>query len=71
YEKIMMNKKILKTEGRFSIAAPTASNNYECQITPVRMIKDENNFLDVYFNHNSFKVFSVSVMVQKPIIKKN
>lgn len=71
YEKITMNKNVLKNEGRFSITAPTAENEYECQITPVQMKKDENNFLDVYFNHNSFKVLTVSVMVQKPIIKKN
>lgn len=71
YEKITLNKKPLKNEGRFSIGAPSASNDYECQITPVRMDKDGNNYLDIYFKNKSFMVHSVSVMVQKPIIKKN
>ncbi|MGD9202389.1 MAG: hypothetical protein PVI26_12555, partial [Chitinispirillia bacterium] len=71
YEQITLNKKILKNEGRFTISAPTASNDYECQVTPVRMDKDMNNLLEVKFKHKSFKVFTASVMVQKPIIKKN
>lgn len=71
YEKILMNGKKLKNEGRFTISAPTASNGYECQITPVRMRKDKSNTLEIYFNHKSFKVLPISVMVQKPIIKKN
>jgi len=71
YEKIKLNKKQLKNEGRFSIGAPTEENNFECQITPVRMLKGKSNILDITFKHRSFKVHSVSVMVQKPIIKKN
>lgn len=71
YESITLNKQALKNEGRFSITAPTVDNDYECQITPVRMIKDQNNFLDIYFKHNSFRAIPISVMVQKPIIKKN
>jgi hypothetical protein len=71
YEKITINKKIYKSEGRFSITAPNAENNYECQISPVRVIAGKSNYLDIYFNHKSFKVHPVSVMVQKPIIKKN
>lgn len=71
YDKITLNKKILKNEGRFTISAPTPSSNYECQITPMRVRKDKSNILDIYFSHNSFKVFNISVMVQKPIIKKN
>ncbi len=71
YEKITLNKKPLKNEGRFTISAPTAENNYECQITPVRMKKDQNNYLDIYFRHNSYDIHLLSVMAQKPIIKKH
>ncbi|MFC2087971.1 hypothetical protein ACFLSX_00085 [Calditrichota bacterium] len=71
YKKITMNGKILKNEGRFRIIAPTADNNYECQITPVQMDKGKDNILEVQFKHSSFKVFEVSAMAQKPIIKKN
>lgn len=71
YDAIKLNKKELKNEGRFSITAPTASNNYECQATPVQMDKDGNNIFEITFTANGFKVFPVSVMVQKPIIKKN
>ncbi len=71
YEKITLNKKLLKNEGRFTISAPVAKNNYECQVTPVRMQKDKNNFLDIYFRLNSYKVHTLSVMAQKPIIKKH
>jgi hypothetical protein len=71
YDEISLNKKLLKNEGRFSIAAPTASNDYECQITPVQMNKDQNNILEINFTYHAFKPFLVSVMVQKPIIKKN
>ncbi|MBD3418943.1 MAG: hypothetical protein GF398_02375 [Chitinivibrionales bacterium] len=71
YEKMTLNKKLLKNEGRFSITAPTAANNYECQISPMRVEKDKNNYLEVRFKHNSFRVHNISVMVQKPIIKKN
>jgi hypothetical protein len=71
YKKITMNKKILKNEGRFTITSPTSANNYECQISPVRMVKDKDNILEVHFKNHSFKVFEVSVMAQKPIIKKH
>ncbi|HMD68247.1 MAG TPA: hypothetical protein VKF42_05150 [Chitinivibrionales bacterium] len=71
YDEILLNKKQLKNEGRFSITAPSASNDYECQITPVQMNKDQNNILEVNFSYHAFKPFTVSVMVQKPIIKKN
>jgi hypothetical protein len=71
YDEILLNKKPLKNEGRFTIAAPSAANDYECQITPVQMNKDQNNILEINFTHHSFKAFPVSVMVQKPIIKKN
>jgi hypothetical protein len=71
YESITMNGKVLKNEGRFSIVAPSADNNYECQITPVQMEKDADNILEVKFKHPTFKVFEISAMAQKPIIKKN
>jgi hypothetical protein len=71
YDEMSLNKNVLKNEGRFSISAPSASNDFECQITPVQMTKDKGNILDVQFTYNAFKVFIVSVMVQKPIIKKN
>ena len=71
YDKITLNKKELKNEGRFTISAPTASTDYECQITPVQMTKGKGNILDITFSHKSFTVHPISVMVQKPIIKKN
>jgi len=71
YQSITLNKEVIKNEGRFTITAPTSENNYECQITPLRMFKDKDNILEIRFKHNSFKVFEVSVMAQKPIIKKN
>lgn len=71
YETISLNKKPLKNEGRFSISAPSAENDFECQITPVQMNKDKNNILEIIFYDDSFKVFTFSTMVQKPIIKKN
>jgi len=71
YEYIRMNGKVLKNEGRFRIVAPSPDNNYECQITPVQMAKDADNILEVKFKHPSMKVFEVSAMAQKPIIKKN
>lgn len=71
YEYITMNGEVLKNEGRFRIVAPSANNNYECQITPVQMVKDADNILEVKFNYPALKVFEVSAMAQKPIIKKN
>jgi hypothetical protein len=70
YETISLNKKLLKSEGRFSITSPSASNDYECQITPVQMNKGKANVLEITFSHPSFKVHPVSIMVQKPLIKK-
>ena len=71
FDEMLLNKKQLKNEGRFTITAPGPANEYECQITPVQMNKDQNNILEVSFTYPAFKVFSVSAMVQKPIIKKN
>jgi hypothetical protein len=71
YDDLTLNRKPIKNEGRFSVTAPTAANNYEFQITPVQMNKDESNFLEITFHHNAFKVLQVSVMVQPPILKKN
>jgi hypothetical protein len=71
YEKMDFNGNLLKNEGRFTILAPTGENGYECTITPLQVQKTGNNILEVTFAHPSFKVFEVSVMGQKPIIRKN
>ncbi len=71
YDQITINNKIIKNEGRVKITAPMASNNYEAQISPVQMDKEGRNVLEVRFKYPAFKVFKVSVMAQKPIIKKN
>lgn len=71
YDKITINNKIIKNEGRVKITAPTAGNNYEAQISPVQMDKDGRNVLEVRFKYPAYKIFKVSVMAQKPIIKKN
>ncbi len=71
YDKILLNKTIVKNEGRLTVTAPSAENNYEFQITPIRMLANEDNVLEIHFTHKSFKAFQVSVMAQKPIIKKN
>jgi hypothetical protein len=71
YEKMDFNGKLLKNEGRFTILAPTRENGYECKITPLQVEKTGNNILEVTFTHPSFRVFEISVMGQKPIIRKN
>ena len=71
YDQITCNGVPLKNEGRFTITAPTAANSYECQISPVQMNPDQANVLEISFHYPAFKVVQVSVMVQKPIIKKN
>jgi hypothetical protein len=71
YKEITFNKKVLKNEGRFSISAPSADTNYEMQITPLQVNKTGNNVLEIVFDYDAFKVFEVSIMAQKPIIKKN
>jgi hypothetical protein len=71
YDQITLNKKELKNEGRFTISSPTAANDFECQITPVQMSKDKKNILEIAFSWPSYRVFVLSLMVQKPIIKKN
>lgn len=71
YEQMTMNKDILKPEGRFTITTPNASNDYTALVTPLQVVKDADSVLEVRFKHNSFKVFEVSVMAQKPILRKN
>ena len=71
YKEITFNKKILKNEGRFSISAPSADTNYEMQITPLQVNKTGNNVLEIVFDYDAFKVFEVSIMAQRPIMKKN
>lgn len=71
YDRMTLNGSVLKNEGRFTITAPTASNDYECQITPLQVEKSGANILEVRFKHDAFKVLEVSAMGQRPIIKKN
>lgn len=71
YKEITINKRQIKNEGRFSITAPTADNGYESLITPVQMNKGQDNILEIRFRHSAYKVLEVSVMAQKPLIKKN
>jgi len=71
YDKITLNKKIVKNEGRYTITSPLPSNGYECQISPLRTEKGAANVLEVHFTNPSFKVQQISVMAQKPIIKKH
>jgi len=71
YEEITMNKNVLKNEGRFMITSPNAENDYTALITPLQTEKDGDSVLEVRFDHNSYKVFEVSVMAQKPILRKN
>ncbi len=71
YQTIRFNGKELKNEDRFTIVAPGPENNYECQIGPLQIVKTGNNILEIRFNKNTFKVYQVSVMAQKPIIKKH
>lgn len=71
YEQMTMNKKILKPEGRFTITAPNAANDFTTLITPLQVEKDGDSVLEIRFKHNSYKVFEVSIMAQKPILRKN
>ena len=71
YEKITFNGKVIKNEGRFTITAPGPENNYECQVGPLQIVKTSNNILEVRFKKGAFKLYQISVMAQKPIIKKH
>lgn len=71
YKSITFNKKVLKNEGRFSITSPSAETNYEMQITPLQVNKTGDNVLEILFDAEAFKVFEVSVMAQRPIMKKD
>ncbi len=71
YEQMTMNKKILKPEGRFTITTPNKANDFTALITPLQVVKDGDSILEVRFKHNSYKVFEVSIMAQKPILRKN
>jgi hypothetical protein len=70
FDEITINKKQIKNEGRFHITAPSSANNYESQITPVQISKGAPNILEIKLKYNEFRVFEVSVMAQKPIIRK-
>ncbi|GEM_PF-446382 len=71
YDEITINKKQIKNEGRFHITAPTSDNNYESQITPVQLDKTTTNILEIKLRYAGSRVFEVSVMAQKPILRKN
>ncbi|MBL1206399.1 MAG: hypothetical protein D8M58_13425 [Calditrichaeota bacterium] len=71
YEKMTMNKKLLKAEGRFTITAPSEDNNYTALIAPLEVVKDGDSVFEVHFKHNSLKVFEVSINAQEPILRKN
>jgi len=71
YDQITINKNPIKNEGRFRITSPTATNDYESQITPVQMDKAGNNILEIRFKRSSYKVYEISAMAQVPIMKKN
>ena len=71
FDEITINKKQIKNEGRFHITAPTSANNYESQITPVQLDKASSNILEIKLTYDELRVFEVSVMAQKPIIRKN
>ena len=66
-----MNKKILKLQGRFTITAPNSANDFTALITPLQVVKDGDSVLEIRFTQNSYKVFEVSIMAQKPILRKN
>jgi hypothetical protein len=70
FDEITINKKQIKNEGRFHITAPTSANNYESQITPVQISKGSSNILEIKLKYDGFRAFEVSVMAQKPIIRK-
>ena len=71
YDYIKLNKEDLKAQGRFTITAPTAANNYEAQLTPVQMQANDNNVLEVQFTYPGFQVFEVSAMSQRPLLRKD
>ena len=70
FDEITINNKQIKNEGRFHITAPTSANNYESQITPVQISKGSANIFEIKLKYNGFRAFEVSVMAQKPIIRK-
>ncbi len=71
YKYIRFNGKEIKNEDRYTIVAPGPENNYECQVGPLQINKGGNNILEVRFSKKAFKVYQISVMAQKPIIKKH
>jgi hypothetical protein len=71
FQEISINKKPIKNEGRFHITAPTSSNNYESQITPIQIDKGGSNIFEIKLKYAGLRVFEMSVMAQKPIIRKN
>ena len=70
FTQMKMGGKVLKNEGRFSISAPDPKDSYKVKITPVQAKKGQTNIFEITFTHPKFKVFEISAMVQRPIIKK-
>jgi hypothetical protein len=71
YDRITINNKEIKNEGRFRITSPTSANGYESLITPVQMDRAGRNILEIRFRYPGFRVFEISAMAQVPIIRKN
>ncbi len=71
YETVTFNKKTLKNEGRFTITAPDPDNDYIAQITPLQVNKTGDNVLEIRFSYDAYKALEISILAQKPIIKKN
>jgi hypothetical protein len=70
YKSIKMKGDEIKNEGRYTISSPDPKDNYKMQVTPVQAIRGENNIFEITFTHSDFKVFEISVMLQRPLIKK-
>ena len=70
FRTIKMDGKEIKNEGRYSITSPDPKDNYKMQVTPVQAKKGKTNVFEIVFTHPEFKVFEISAMLQRPIVKK-
>ncbi len=71
YTSMRFNGDEIKSEDRYTIIAPGPENDYECQVGPLQITKGKANIFEVRFTKKAFKVYQISVMAQKPIIKKH
>jgi len=71
YDSMKLNNEEILNEGRVQIFAPTSANDYEFKVSPVQMDSEGRNILDVTFTYPKYELFEVSVMAQKPIMRKN